>query len=82
MFVFSKSLSVLLKIDCVYQVTFQEMEYRAKGGDPLWLKGLQYIPAKIYNLLQLNKMLCHQPWYITEKHFEVYNDIFAFNYKV
>ena len=47
------------------------MEFLSKGGDSTWLKGIQNLPAKISNLLQLNKMLCHQPWYITEKHFEV-----------
>ena len=47
------------------------MEFLGKGGDRTWLKGIQNLPAKISNLLQLNKMLCHQPWYITEKHFEV-----------
>ena len=57
------------------------MEFRAKGGNPLWLKGLQYIPTKIHNLLQLNKTLCHQPWYITERNFEVcFIDIHTFMY--
>ena len=54
-----------------FKVTYLEMEFRSKGGNISWLKGIQDVPAKIQNLLLLNKMLCHQPWYITQEHFQV-----------
>ena len=47
------------------QVTLQEAEFRRNGGNPLWLRGVEYLPTKILGLLNLNKMLCHQPWFVS-----------------
>ena len=32
--------------------------------DPEWLKGPEYLPPKLKNLLLLNQLLAHQPWLV------------------
>ena len=55
----------------IYQVTYQEMEFISKGGDRAWLQGITpSLPDKVINLLNLNKMLCHQPWNVDEQYFK------------
>ena len=49
-------------------MTVQEAEFLKNRGDKLWLKGIQYLPAKIKNLLYLNKVLAHQPWLVKTQH--------------
>ena len=49
----------------------QEQEFRKHDGDPLWLKGLQHLPAKMRNLLMVNKMLAHQAWFVRPEHVKV-----------
>ncbi|KFV64045.1 Sestrin-3, partial [Dryobates pubescens] len=36
----------------------------------MWLVGLDYIPPKLRNLKQINKILAHRPWLITKEHIE------------
>ncbi len=42
----------------------QEQEFLKHDGDPRWLKGLQHLPPKMKNLLNLNKLLAHQAWFV------------------
>ena len=49
----------------------QEAEFLKNQGDRQWLKGIQFLPAKIRSLLHLNKILAHQPWFITTDHIKV-----------
>lgn len=51
----------------------QENEFISKGGNPDWLKGIDYLPQRLLNILPLNTLLCHQPWNVSEKHFQVSN---------
>jgi len=51
-----------------YIISLQEQEFLWNGGDPQWLKGLDYIPQKLVNILELNALLAHQPWLITKDH--------------
>ena len=53
------------------QVTMQEAEFLKNDGDPLWLKGLQHLPTKMLNLLKVNKLLAHQPWFIKPDNMKV-----------
>jgi hypothetical protein len=46
------------------------------GGDPDWIEGIHKIPKKIYNLLELNQLLAHQPWLVTKEHISVRSEIF------
>lgn len=56
---------------CSYLVGFHMGEFLQVGGDPEWLRGLQYAPQKLRNLNEINKILAHRPWLITKEHIEV-----------
>ncbi|XP_015264689.1 PREDICTED: sestrin-2 isoform X1 [Gekko japonicus] len=53
---------------CSYLVGFHMGEFLQVGGDPQWLRGLQYAPQKLRNLNEINKILAHRPWLITKEH--------------
>ena len=53
-------------------MTVLEAEFLKNDGDPQWLKGLQYVPPKVINLLTINKMLAHQPWFVKPSHMKVH----------
>jgi len=53
---------------CCYLVNICETEFLLKNGDPEWLKGIEYAPKKLQNLMELNKILAHRPWLITVDH--------------
>ncbi|XP_064601161.1 sestrin-3-like [Liolophura sinensis] len=55
---------------CDYLVKQQTTEFVLAGGDEAWLKGLDYIPQKLRNLYEVNKLLAHRPWMITKDHIE------------
>ncbi|XP_034269501.1 sestrin-2 isoform X1 [Pantherophis guttatus] len=55
---------------CSYLVGFHMGEFLQVGGDPAWLRGLQYAPQKLRNLNEINKILAHRPWLITKEHIE------------
>lgn len=46
-------------------------EFLQVGGDSEWLSGLEYIPQKLKNLNEVNKILAHRPWLITKEHIKV-----------
>jgi len=46
-------------------------EFLRAGGDPLWLKGLQFAPKKLASLYEVNKILAHRPWLLDRQHVEV-----------
>ena len=46
------------------------LEYTLHGGDPAWLKGLGYAPAKLRSLSHINKLMAHRPWAIDRSHIE------------
>ncbi|XP_062818118.1 sestrin-2 isoform X3 [Anolis carolinensis] len=53
---------------CSYLVGFHMGEFLHMGGDPEWLRGLQFAPQKLRNLNEINKILAHRPWLITKEH--------------
>lgn len=54
------------------QISLQQKEFLCNGGDSAWIEGgLQRLPAKILNLLTINKLLAHQPWLVTPEHMRV-----------
>ncbi|NXN16317.1 SESN3 protein, partial [Indicator maculatus] len=55
---------------CRYLVNLHVLQFLQAGGDPQWLRGLDYIPPKIRNLNEINKILAHRPWLITKEHIE------------
>ncbi|OQR91395.1 sestrin-like protein [Achlya hypogyna] len=50
---------------CHYVSTIHQHYFLVNGGDPAWLDGLDYVPAKLARLHSLNALLAHQPWLIT-----------------
>ena len=56
---------------CNYLVNLEREEFLFYGGDKNWLKGLQFIPKKLRDLNEINKILAHQPWLLTKGHIEV-----------
>lgn len=57
---------------CRYLVNLHVLQFLRAGGDPQWLRGLDFIPPKLRNLNEINKILAHRPWLITKEHIEVY----------
>ncbi|KAL5011045.1 hypothetical protein ScPMuIL_013350 [Solemya velum] len=55
---------------CSYLINLHTQEFILKGGDPAWLRGLNFIPKKLRDLYEINKLLAHRPWLITKSHIE------------
>jgi hypothetical protein len=55
---------------CFYLVKQQEREFILQNGQQSWLSGIDYIPNKLKDLFELNKLLCHQPWLINQSHIQ------------
>ncbi|KAL1517737.1 hypothetical protein ABEB36_001468 [Hypothenemus hampei] len=55
---------------CSYLIALQKQEFLAQGGDQNWLRGLKYIPQKLRNLYDINKILAHRPWLLRTSHIE------------
>ncbi|XP_067160218.1 sestrin-3 isoform X2 [Apteryx mantelli] len=55
---------------CRYLVNLHVLQFLRAGGDPQWLRGLDFIPPKLRNLSEINKILAHRPWLVTKEHIE------------
>ncbi|XP_006003800.1 sestrin-3 isoform X1 [Latimeria chalumnae] len=55
---------------CRYLVNLHVSQFLRVGGDPQWLQGLEFIPQRLRNLNQINKILAHRPWLIRKEHIE------------
>lgn len=55
---------------CSYLINMQKQEFLMQGGNQLWLKGLDYIPQKLRDLYEINKILAHRPWMLNKSHIE------------
>ncbi|XP_041354004.1 sestrin-1-like isoform X2 [Gigantopelta aegis] len=55
---------------CSYLMKLHMQEFLLQGGDPAWLQGLNFIPKKLRDLYEVNKILAHRPWLITKEHIE------------
>uniref|UniRef100_A0A1B6CLQ6 Sestrin n=2 Tax=Clastoptera arizonana TaxID=38151 RepID=A0A1B6CLQ6_9HEMI len=55
---------------CSYLINLQKQEFVLQGGEQMWLKGLSYIPQKLRNLYEINKILAHRPWLLNKSHIE------------
>lgn len=53
---------------CSYLVTLHTREFALQGGDRQWLRGLKFVPQKLRDLSEVNKILAHRPWLITKAH--------------
>ncbi|XP_025896705.1 sestrin-3-like [Nothoprocta perdicaria] len=55
---------------CRYLVNLHVLQFLRAGGEPQWLRGLDFIPPKLRNLSEINKILAHRPWLVTKEHIE------------
>lgn len=55
---------------CCFLVRLYEIEFLKQQGEKEWLQGLNYIPAKLRALCEINKILAHQPWLLKASHIE------------
>ncbi|XP_033153217.1 sestrin homolog [Drosophila mauritiana] len=55
---------------CPYLVKRYEKEFINQGGDSAWLGGLDFIPAKLRAIYDINKILAHRPWLLRKEHIE------------
>uniref|UniRef100_A0A6P4EKD6 Sestrin homolog n=1 Tax=Drosophila rhopaloa TaxID=1041015 RepID=A0A6P4EKD6_DRORH len=55
---------------CPYLVKRYEKEFINQGGDSAWLDGLDFIPAKLRAIYDINKILAHRPWLLRKEHIE------------
>ncbi|GCB69385.1 sestrin-3-like isoform X1 [Scyliorhinus torazame] len=53
---------------CSHLVNTHVNELLQVGGDGEWLNGLEYVPQKLKNINEVNKILAHRPWLITKEH--------------
>ncbi|KAM8713041.1 hypothetical protein ACLKA7_013369 [Drosophila subpalustris] len=55
---------------CPYLVKRYEKEFLNQGGNSEWLNGVDYIPAKLRAIYDINKILAHRPWLLRKEHIE------------
>ncbi|KAM9320961.1 sestrin-3 [Gastrophryne carolinensis] len=55
---------------CVYLINMHVDEFLSTGGSSEWLNGLEYVPQRLKNLNEINKLLAHRPWLITKEHIQ------------
>ncbi|XP_078513105.1 sestrin-3 [Lissotriton helveticus] len=55
---------------CSYLINLHNDEFLKTRGDPEWLKGLEYVPQRLRNLNEINKLLAHRPWLVTKEHIQ------------
>jgi len=61
-FAFLPSTSILAPLSCT-------------SGDPSWLQGVRFAPAKLQALVELNATLAHAPWLLRKEHIAVCLDL-------
>ncbi|XP_016042616.1 sestrin-3 isoform X2 [Erinaceus europaeus] len=55
---------------CSYLINMHVDEFLKTGGSAEWLNGLAYVPQRLRNLNEINKLLAHRPWLITKEHIQ------------
>ncbi|MEE6472953.1 hypothetical protein FKM82_009788 [Ascaphus truei] len=55
---------------CSYLINMHVDEFLNTGGSTEWLNGLEYVPQRLKNLNEINKLLAHRPWLITKEHIQ------------
>uniref|UniRef100_A0A8C5LLK0 Sestrin 3 n=1 Tax=Leptobrachium leishanense TaxID=445787 RepID=A0A8C5LLK0_9ANUR len=55
---------------CGYLINMHVDEFLNNGGSSEWLNGLEYVPQRLKNLNEINKILAHRPWLITKEHIQ------------
>lgn len=55
---------------CSYLINMHVDEFLKTGGIAEWLNGLEYVPQRLRNLNDINKLLAHRPWLVTKEHIQ------------
>ncbi|DAZ94326.1 TPA: hypothetical protein N0F65_012129 [Lagenidium giganteum] len=53
---------------CDYIADLQQYYFIVNGGDYEWIKGIDYVPPKLFRLHELSSLLAHRPWLIKPHH--------------
>ncbi|KAF1780262.1 AhpD-like [Phytophthora cactorum] len=56
------------ELRCHYLADLQQYNFVVNGGDGEWIKGLDYVPPKLFRLHELSSLLAHRPWLLTADH--------------
>lgn len=56
------------ELRCNYIADLQQYYFIVNGGDYDWIKGIEYVPPKLFRLNELSSLLAHRPWLITVDH--------------
>ncbi|KAK1934495.1 Sestrin-1 [Phytophthora citrophthora] len=56
------------ELRCHYLADLQQYNFVVNGGDGEWIKGLDYVPPKLFRLHELSSLLAHRPWLLTAEH--------------
>uniref|UniRef100_A0AAV1TFN7 Uncharacterized protein n=1 Tax=Peronospora matthiolae TaxID=2874970 RepID=A0AAV1TFN7_9STRA len=56
------------ELRCHYLADLQQYNFVVNGGDSDWIKGLDYVPPKLFRLHELSSLLAHRPWLLTAEH--------------
>lgn len=56
------------ELRCHYLADLQQYNFIVNGGDGEWIKGLDYVPPKLFRLHELSSLLAHRPWLLTADH--------------
>ncbi|KAI8084711.1 PA26 p53-induced protein-domain-containing protein [Halteromyces radiatus] len=51
---------------CQYLVSILKLDFLQNGGDPVWLKGIDYCPVKLQRITGFVLKMARQPWRLTE----------------
>ncbi|KAI9302844.1 PA26 p53-induced protein-domain-containing protein [Cunninghamella echinulata] len=55
------------ELQCQYLVSTLKLDFLQNGGDPSWLKGIQYCPFKLQRISKFILKLSRQPWRLKEE---------------
>ncbi|TDH73057.1 hypothetical protein CCR75_004707 [Bremia lactucae] len=56
------------ELRCHYLADLQQYDFIVNGGEGEWIKGLDYVPPKLFRLHELSSLLAHRPWLLTAEH--------------
>ncbi|KAH7463071.1 hypothetical protein KRP22_001682 [Phytophthora ramorum] len=56
------------ELRCHYLADLQQYNFVVNAGDAEWVKGLDYVPPKLFRLHELSSLLAHRPWLLTADH--------------
>ncbi|KAL7690831.1 putative sestrin [Plasmopara halstedii] len=56
------------ELRCHYLADLEQYNFIVNNGDGEWIKGLDYVPPKLFRLHELSSLLAHRPWLLSADH--------------